>query len=58
MEKFFYECRPYFYIALSICTFLKLGDSKLAMGSGSALMFCGVFVLQMRTDYRRRIKTR
>ncbi len=53
MEKLFYECRPHLYVALSIWTFLKLGDSQLATASAMALMFCGLLVLQMRYDYRR-----
>lgn len=54
MEKVAYELRPYFYVVLSVWTFLKLNNSMLAKASAGALMVSAFFVLYMRFKFRRR----
>lgn len=54
MEKFLYEYRPHFYLLGALATAVKLSDSYLALGCAAVLIACGLLVMKMRSEHRKR----
>lgn len=55
MEKFIYEHRPHFYLALSLYSLVISRNSLLMIGSGLLLLGCSYYVYQVRQTYRKNL---
>ncbi|MCM2321816.1 MAG: hypothetical protein NDJ90_00980 [Oligoflexia bacterium] len=58
MEKMMYELRPHFYLLAAFYALVISRASPVMVLSGLTLLGCGLWVLRVRSDYRRRRKYR
>jgi hypothetical protein len=56
MEKFIYEHRPHFYLALAIYSLVISRNSALMIGSGLLLLGCAYYVYNVRHTYRKNLE--
>lgn len=56
MEEFWYEWRPFIFLAAGATSLWFGHDTKLLMISGVLLFFASGFTLKARLDYRKGVK--
>lgn len=52
IENYFYETRPYAFLAIAFLAVVRAGESQLMRDCGILLLVAAVFVIHKRLQYR------